>query len=89
MLQGDVEAVPELKARNGSAIAKEANPPFLHLLRLSADRLEINRGKQNGERKLQDKNHQVCSPMPSFMVLFLSCLCCFRMLGCLLYQFFG
>jgi len=51
MIQGDAEAVSELKGTNGSAIAKEANPQFLHLLRLSTAGLEINRGQTEWRKK--------------------------------------
>ncbi|KAK7373607.1 hypothetical protein VNO80_07022 [Phaseolus coccineus] len=51
MIQGGAETVPELKATNGSAIAKEAKKQFLHLLRLSTDGLEINRGRTEWRKK--------------------------------------
>ncbi|QCE11487.1 oleoyl-acyl carrier protein thioesterase 1, chloroplastic [Vigna unguiculata] len=51
MIQGDAEAVPELKATNGSAISKEAKQQFLHLLRLSTNGLEINRGRTEWRKK--------------------------------------
>ncbi|KAG2404816.1 Oleoyl-acyl carrier protein [Vigna angularis] len=50
-LVGDAEAVPELKATNGSAISKEAKQQFLHLLRLSTNGLEINRGRTEWRKK--------------------------------------
>jgi len=51
MIQGGAETVPELKATNGSAITKEAKQQFLHLLRLSTDGLEINRGRTEWRKK--------------------------------------
>lgn len=51
MIPGDAEAVPELKATNGSAISKEAKQQFLHLLRLSTNGLEINRGRTEWRKK--------------------------------------
>lgn len=49
-----IEGVPELKATNGSATAKNEKQEcqqFLHLLRLSTEGLEINRGRTEWRKK--------------------------------------
>ncbi|TKY66159.1 Oleoyl-acyl carrier protein thioesterase 2 [Spatholobus suberectus] len=53
-IQGGAEAVPELKGTNGSAMTREdkqERQQFLHLLRLSTDGLEINRGRTEWRKK--------------------------------------
>ncbi|RZB52364.1 oleoyl-acyl carrier protein thioesterase 1, chloroplastic-like [Glycine soja] len=53
-IQGGAEAVPELKGTNGSATAREdkhEHQQFLHLLRLSTEGLEINRGRTEWRKK--------------------------------------
>ncbi|XP_020236971.1 oleoyl-acyl carrier protein thioesterase 1, chloroplastic [Cajanus cajan] len=54
MIHGGAEVVPELKGTNGSAMArddKQERQQFLHLLRLSTDGLEINRGRTEWRKK--------------------------------------
>jgi len=46
-----VEMIQDAAETNGSATAKEANQQFLHLLRLSTGRLEINRGRTEWRKK--------------------------------------
>lgn len=51
---GDAEAVSKLQGTNGSAARmenKEDLPKFIHLLRLSGDGLEINRGRTEWRKK--------------------------------------
>uniref|UniRef100_A0A0R0J2I4 Acyl-[acyl-carrier-protein] hydrolase n=1 Tax=Glycine max TaxID=3847 RepID=A0A0R0J2I4_SOYBN len=53
-IQGGAEAVSELKSTNGSAMAREdkhEHQQFLHLLRLSTEGLEINRGRTEWRKK--------------------------------------
>ncbi|RDY12132.1 Oleoyl-acyl carrier protein thioesterase 2, chloroplastic [Mucuna pruriens] len=53
-IQDGAEAVPELTGTNGSAMAREGKQEpqqFLHLLRLSSDGLEINRGRTEWRKK--------------------------------------
>ena len=53
-IQGGAEAVSELKSTNGSAMAREdkhEHQQFLHLLRLSTEGLEINRGRTEWRTK--------------------------------------
>ncbi|KAF7825822.1 oleoyl-acyl carrier protein thioesterase 1, chloroplastic [Senna tora] len=54
-LPDGAEAVPELQGTNGSTIAREDKQEecqqFLHLLRLSSDGLEINRGRTEWRKK--------------------------------------
>lgn len=53
-IQGGTDELKELKGMNGSAVAREdkqENQQFLHLLRLSTDGLEINRGRTEWRKK--------------------------------------
>lgn len=47
----DAEVVPELQGTNGSAKTRDDKQQFLHLLRLSTEGLEINRGRTEWRKK--------------------------------------
>lgn len=52
-LIGDTEAVSELQGTNGAPVAKDEKDccQFLHILRLSGDGIEINRGRTVWRKK--------------------------------------